>query len=39
MPLNETAIAALKVVFEAGDRKGSVFKSKKTGDPLENRRH
>jgi hypothetical protein len=34
LPLNSAAIAALKAVFEAGDRKGRVFKSKKTGDPL-----
>jgi len=38
-PLNDAAIAALKVVFEAGNGKGRVFKSKKTGDPLENGRH
>jgi integrase len=39
VPLNSAAIAALKAVFEAGDRKGRVFKSKKTGDPLKNGRH
>ena len=33
------AVAALKVAFEAGGGKGRVFKSKKTGDPLENGRH
>lgn len=38
-PLNDAAIAALKVVFEAGNGKGRVFKSKKTGGPLENGRH
>jgi integrase len=39
VPLNDAAIAALKVAFEAGGGKGRVFKSKKTGDPLENGRH
>jgi integrase len=39
VPLNDTAIAAFKVIFEGGDRKGRVFKSRKTGDPLENGRH
>ena len=39
LPLNDAAMGALKVVFEAGDGKGRVFKSKKTGDPLENGRH
>src|SRR5215510_9190195 len=39
LPLNEAAMGALKVVFEAGDGKGRVFKSKKAGDPLENGRH
>src|SRR5229473_8412163 len=39
VPLNDAAIVALKVVFEAGNAKGRVFKSKKTGDPLENGRH
>jgi integrase len=39
VPLNDTAVAALKVVFEAGHGTGRVFKSKKTGDPLENGRH
>src|SRR5262249_17670946 len=39
LPLNDAAMGALKVVFEAGDGKGRVFKSRKTGDPLENGRH
>ena len=39
VPLNDTAIAAFKVVFEGGGGKGRVFKSRKTGDPLENGRH
>ena len=39
LPLNDAAIAALKVVFERGDGTGRVFKSDKTGEPLENGRH
>jgi integrase len=39
VPLNDVAIAALKTVFESGDGKGRVFKSLKTGEPLENGRH
>ncbi len=39
LPLNDSALAALKLVFEGSDRKGRVFKSAKTGDPLENGRH
>jgi hypothetical protein len=39
VPLNDTAIAAFKVVFEGGNGKGRVFKSRKTGNPLENGRH
>ena len=39
VPLNAAAIAALKVTFGAGDDMGRVFKSKRTGDPLENGRH
>jgi integrase len=38
-PLNDAAIAALKVVFKRGDGTGRVFMSAKTGDPLENGRH
>jgi integrase len=37
--LNDAAIAALNVVYEAGDGAGRVFISKKTGDSLENGRH
>jgi integrase len=39
VPLSDAAISALKAVFESGDGKGRVFKSLKTGDPLENGRH
>jgi integrase len=39
VPLNDAAIAALNAAFEAGGGKGRVFKSKRTGDPLENGRH
>jgi integrase len=39
VPLNDAAVAALKVVLETGDGKGRVFKSVKTGEPLENGRH
>jgi integrase len=39
VPLNDAAIAALKVVHERGDGKGRVFQSEKTGEPLENGRH
>jgi integrase len=37
--LNDTAIAALKVVHARGEGKGRVFQSEKTGEPLENGRH
>jgi integrase len=39
VPLNDAAVGALKAVLEAGDGKGRVFKSVKTGEPLENGRH
>jgi len=39
VPLNDAAIAALKVVHAQGDGKGRVFQSEKTGEPLENGRH
>ena len=39
VPLNEVAMAALKVVFAGGEGTGRVFKSSKTGEPLENGRH
>ena len=39
VPLNDAAIAALRVVHDRGDGKGRVFQSAKTGEPLENGRH
>lgn len=39
VPLNDAAIGALKAAFECGDGSGRVFKSSKTGEPLENGRH
>jgi integrase len=39
VPLNDAAVAALRVVRTRGDGKGRVFQSKKTGEPLENGRH
>ena len=39
VPLNDAAVAALKVVFERVTGKGRVFQSIRTGDPLENSRH
>jgi len=39
VPLNDAAISALKTVIREWGRKGRVFNSAKTGDPLENGRH
>ena len=39
VPLNDDAIAALRVVRDRGNGRGRVFQSAKTGDPLENGRH
>ena len=39
VPLNDVAIAALKVVHARGGGRGRVFQSEKTGEPLENGRH
>jgi integrase len=39
VPLNDAAIAALRVVQDRGDGRGRVFQSAKTGEPLENGRH
>ena len=39
VPLNDAALAALKTVFERSDGRGRVFRSSKTGEPLENARH
>jgi integrase len=39
VPLNDAALAALKILFARGEGRGRVFKSAKTGEPLENGRH
>jgi integrase len=39
VPLNDAAVAALRVVHARGDGRGRVFQSEKTGEPLENGRH
>jgi integrase len=39
VPLNDAAMAALRVMYDRGDRRGRVFHSAKTGEPLENGRH
>ena len=39
VPLNDSAVAALRVVHDRGDGRGRVFQSAKTGEPLENGRH
>jgi integrase len=39
VPLNDAAVAALRVVHERGDGRGRVFQSAKTDQPLENGRH
>jgi integrase len=39
VPLNDNAIAALRVLEDRGDGRGRVFQSAKTGEPLENGRH
>jgi integrase len=39
VPLNDAAIATLKVVHARGEGEGRVFQSEKTGEPLENGRH
>jgi len=39
VPINDAALAALKVVREGGDGKGRVFQSERTGEPLEDGRH
>jgi integrase len=36
VPLNDAAVAALRVVQSRGEGKGRVFQSAKTGEPLEN---
>jgi integrase len=39
VPLNDAAIAALRVVRARGEGRGRVFRSARTGEPLENGRH
>lgn len=39
VPLNDAAVAALRVVHDRGDGRGRVFQSTMTGEPLENGRH
>ena len=39
VPLNDAAVAALRVVHTKGDGKRRVFQSTRTGEPLENGRH
>jgi integrase len=39
VPLNNAAVAALRVVHTKGGGKRRVFRSTKTGEPLENGRH
>jgi integrase len=39
VPLNDAAVAALRVVHDRGDGRGRVFQSAKTGEPIENGRH
>ena len=39
VPLNDSAVAALRVAHSRGEGKGRVFQSAKTGEPLENGRH
>jgi integrase len=39
VPLNDAAVAALRVVHSRGEGKGRVFQSAKTGEPLKNGRH
>jgi integrase len=39
IPLNNAAMAALRTVFQRGEKTGRIFRSDKTGRPLENWRH
>jgi len=39
IPLNNAALAALRTVYQRGEKIGRVFQSEKTGKPLENSRH
>lgn len=39
VPLNDAALAALRVARARGDGKGRIFRSERTGEPLEHPRH
>jgi integrase len=39
VPLNDAAVAALRVVESPGDGRGRVFQSARTREPLEDSRH
>lgn len=39
IPLNNAALAALRAVYQRGEKAGRVFQSEKTGKPLANSRH
>ena len=39
VPLNDAALAALRVAHARGDGNGRVFRSERTGEPLEHPRH
>lgn len=39
IPLNNAAIAALKAVYQSAGKSGRIFRSERTGEPLENWRH
>ncbi len=39
LPLNNAALAALRIVYQRGEKTGRVFESQKTGRPLVNSRH
>src|SRR5208282_6799712 len=39
VPLNEAAVAALRVEHDRGERRGRVFQPARKGEPLENGRH
>jgi integrase len=39
IPFNNAALAALRIVYQRGEKTGRVFESEKTGKPLANSRH
>jgi integrase len=39
IPLNNAAMAALRAVYQRGQKSGRIFRSEKTGEPLDNWRH